>query len=125
MPPEPERASARDDDLSVREADLLRRERALNGSEGLLDAGVADVERRERKLAQMESALHERLRDLDERELTIERREIELEAAFGLREDRVEARESELAGLDERLRRKEDDLARYVGQVQAQFAQRS
>ena len=62
--------------------------------------------------------------DLDEREVTIERREIELEAAFGLREDRVEARESELAELDERLRRKEDDLARYVGQVQAQLAQR-
>ena len=55
---------------------------------------------------------------------TIERREIELEAAFGLREDRVEARETALAELDERLRRKEDDLARYVGQVQAQLAQR-
>ena len=45
-------------------------------------------------------------------------------AAFGLGEDRVEARESELAELDERLRRKEDDLARYVGQVQAQLSLR-
>jgi len=112
------------DDHSRREADLIRRERALTGSEGLLDAGVAEVERREKKLAEMESALQERLGDLDGREVTIERREIELETTFGIREDRIEARESELAELDERLRRKEDDLARYVGQVQAQLAQR-
>lgn len=72
----------------------------------------------------MESSVQERLGELDEREVTIERREIELEAAFGLREDRIEARESALAELDERMRRKEDDLARYVGQVQAQFTQR-
>jgi hypothetical protein len=85
---------------------------------------VADVKRRERKLRELETTLGERLRDLDEREVEVDRREIELEAAFGLREDRIETRETELAELDVRLRRKEEDLARYVGQVQAQLAQR-
>jgi uncharacterized protein (DUF3084 family) len=113
------------DDLSRREADVARRERALNGSEGLLSAGVADVERRERKLTRIEETLQERLRDVEEREVAIEQREIELEAAFGIREDRIEARESELAELEERLRRKEEDLARYVGQLQAQLTQPS
>jgi hypothetical protein len=112
-----------DADFNRREADLVRRERALSGSEGLLDAGVADIERRERKVAQMESTFKERMRELDEREERVERREIELEGAFTLREDRVEARETELAELADRLRRKEEDLARYVGQLQAQLTQ--
>ncbi|HEU0303843.1 MAG TPA: hypothetical protein VFR32_04610 [Gaiellaceae bacterium] len=116
--------SEHEHDLARREAELVRRERALSGSEGLVDATAADVERRERKLAHMEAAMHERLRELDERETLLEKREMELEGAFGLREDRIETREAELAGLDERLRRKEEDLARYVGQVQAQLLQR-
>lgn len=112
------------DDVARREAEVTRREQALDGSEGLLDAGVADVKRRERKLRDMETALQQRLRDLDEREVEVDRREIELESAFGLREDRIETREAQLAELGDRLQRKEEDLARYVGQVQAQFSQR-
>ena len=116
--------SAHEEDIARREADLVRREEALSGSEGLVEAGTADVERRERKLKQMEHTIHERMQELDDRELEVERREAELEGAFGLREDRVEIREAELAELEERLRRKEEDLARYIGQVQAQLAQR-
>lgn len=116
--------STQESDLARREAELARREQALTGSEGLVEAGTADIERRERKLKQMEQTIQERMRELDERELEVERREAELEGAFGLREDRVETREAELADLDERLRRKEEDLARYIGQVQAQLAQR-
>ena len=107
-----------------REAALIRREQALTGSDGLVEAGTTDVERRERKMAHMESTIHERMVELDERESLVERREIELEGAFGLREDRIEFRETELADLEQRLRRKEEDLARYVSQVQAQFARR-
>ena len=45
----------------------------------------------------MESTIHERMRELEEREERVERREIELEGAFTLREDRIEARAAELA----------------------------
>jgi len=117
-------SGAQETEMIKREADVLRRERALSGAEGLVEAGTADVERRERKLAQMEQTIQERMRELDEREELVERREIELEGAFSLREDRVEARETELAEIDERLRRREEDLARYVGQLQAQLSQR-
>jgi hypothetical protein len=128
QPAEPhheESLTALETEMIRREADVMRRERALSGAEGLVEAGTADVERRERKLMQMESTIQERMRELDEREERVERREIELEGAFSLREDRIEARESELAELDDRLRRKEEDLARYVGQLQAQLTQRS
>ncbi len=124
-PPREEMLTALETELTRREADVIRRERALGGAEGLVEAGTVDVERRERKLAQMESTIQERMRELEEREERVERREIELEGAFTLREDRIEAREAELAELDERLRRKEEDLGRYVGQLQAQLTQRS
>ena len=124
-PPGEDVLTALETELIRREADVIRRERTLGGAEGLVEAGTADVERRERKLAQMESTIQEQMRELEEREERVERREIELEGAFTLREDRVEAREAELAELDERLRRKEADLGRYVGQLQAQLTQRS
>ena len=123
-PPSVPRLTPTETEMFRREADVIRRERALSGAEGLVDAGTADVERRERKLAQMESTIHERMRELEEREERVERREIELEGAFTLREDRIEARAAELVELDERLSRKEEDLARYVGQLQAQLVQR-
>jgi len=117
--------AAQEAEAMSRASELARREQALAGSEGLIEAESADVERRERRLAQMESTLQARTQELDDRELTVERREAELEAAFSMREDRVEAREAELAELQTRLERKEQDLSRYVTQVQAEFARRS
>ena len=117
--------AAQEAEAAGRDAALARREQSLAGSEGLLEAERADLERRERRLAQMESTLQARTQDLDERELEVERRESELEAAFSLREDRTEQREAELAELEARLERKEQDMARYVGQIQAEFARRA
>jgi hypothetical protein len=51
----------------------------------------------------------------------LELRAVELEAAFELREDRAERRESELAAREHRLDRKEAELADYVAQLQAGF----
>jgi hypothetical protein len=117
--------AAQEAEAAEREAALARREQSLAGSEGLFEAESADLERRERRLAQMESTLQGRTQELDERELEVERRESELEAAFSMREDRIEQREAELAELQGRLERKEQDLARYVGQIQAEFARRT
>ncbi len=102
--------------------EVAEREAELDRAQELADGERARLERRKGQLAEMEKELQERRRELDERDAALEVREAEREVAFELREDRVEQQERELAALDERLRRKESELAAYVAQVQQHLA---
>jgi hypothetical protein len=77
-----------------------------------------------KRAAEAEAALLERAQDLEQREAELDVREAEREADFELREDRLEHRENDLAQLEERLRRKERELAGYVGQLQDELVRR-
>jgi len=61
----------------------------------------------------------------DRRDDELRRREAELEAAFGVREDRIEQREGDLADAQAKLERREQELNTYVTRLQAEFSRRA
>jgi hypothetical protein len=67
----------------------------------------------------MESQVTARLKELEEREAQVDIREATLEADHEIRDDKLERREKLVADLENKLGRKEADLAAYVGQLQA------
>ena len=83
------------------------------------------LERRATQVAEQEAGLGVRIGELDRREDELRRREAGLEAAFGVREDRIEQRESELADAQTRLERREQELSTYVTRLQAEFSKRN
>jgi hypothetical protein len=125
----------RAEELAARVADLtqeLDEQRELAGRLEELRQELAEREtdlslaRRPstKRAAEADAALLERVQDLEQREAELDVREAEREADFELREDRLEHRENDLAQLEERLRRKERELAGYVGQLQDELVRR-
>ncbi len=125
-------ASGNDGELSRRTAEIAARETRLAEEQ-------AELEQRARRLTEREAELgnsddltaSERIRlaqrrqhlelsehELDQREHELLTREAEFEADVLLREERVERWRSELTALEERLERRERDLAEYVDQLQ-------
>jgi hypothetical protein len=59
---------------------------------------------------------------LEEREAELAQREARVLVELDLREEALEVRERAVAEQDLRLQRKEQDLTRYVGQLQGRLA---
>src|SRR5712691_723414 len=111
-PPAATTASCRDArPRSQRARRLTEREAELGNSD--------DLTASERiRLAQRRQHLELSEHELDQREHELLTREAEFEADVLLREERVERWRSELTALEERLERRERDLAEYVDQLQ-------
>lgn len=127
--------------LAEREADLQAR---LAEREAELQARANELEERERELEQVEATASEKIRlahrakrvadaegelddrsaDLEHREAALDAREAEFEADVLLREDRIERWRAELGDLELRLDRKEDELQRYVGELQGAMSRK-
>jgi hypothetical protein len=97
----------------------------FSAAEALVKSRKVALDRREKRVRSLEEALRERMGELEDREARLDERHAKLESAFELREDRIEERENELADLDQRLQRKEAELAVYVGQLQGELLARS
>jgi chromosome segregation ATPase len=121
------------------DGELTRRAAAIAAREERLEREQLELEERARRLSEREAELgnsdeltaSERIRlaqrrqsldlseqDLEAREHDLFMREAEFEADVLLREDRIERWRSELSELEERLERRERDLAAYVDQLQ-------
>jgi chromosome segregation ATPase len=121
------------------DGELTRRAAAIAAHEERLEREQLELEERARRLSEREAELgtsdeltaSERIRlaqrrqslelseqDLETREHELITREAEFEADVLLREDRIERWRAELSELEERLERRERDLAAYVDQLQ-------
>ena len=109
---------------SAKERDLAERETALANAESLAASDKVQRNQRERRVARIEETLRERTQELNEWEARLDGRQAELEAAFGLREDRTERREAEVAERERRLEQREREMSTYVSQLQAELTRR-
>jgi chromosome segregation ATPase len=121
------------------DGELTRRAAAIAAHEERLEREQHQLEERARRLSEREAELgesdeltaSERIRlaqrrqsielseqDLETREHELFTREAEFEADVLLREERIERWRAELSELEERLERRERDLAGYVDQLQ-------
>jgi len=110
--------------LAEREAELQARTKELEDREHELEqVEVTASEKirlahRAKRVADAEGELDDRSSDLEHREAALDAREAEFEADVLLREDRIERWRAELGDLEVRLDRKEEELQRYVGELQ-------
>jgi DNA repair exonuclease SbcCD ATPase subunit len=110
--------------LAEREAELQARAKELEDREHELEqVEVTASEKirlahRAKRVADAEGELDDRSSDLEHREAALDAREAEFEADVLLREDRIERWRAELGDLEVRLDRKEEELQRYVGELQ-------
>jgi len=79
---------------------------------------------RAKRVADAEGELDDRGADLEHREAALDAREAEFEADVLLREDRIERWRAELGDLEVRLDRKEEELQRYVGELQGAMSRK-
>ena len=97
---------------------LEQREAAVERIEAFADMERIRVERERERILRLEGELGARIEDLTSRERAVEEREVHLLADSELREDQFERREEAAAGREERLQRRELDLASYVSELQ-------
>ena len=90
-------------------------------SERLAESQQKRIERQEQRLAKTEEGLVGRVKEIDERDNELLEREARLEADYEIRLEKLEQREAAAIALEERLAKKEAELADYVGQLQAKL----
>ncbi|GEM_PF-2012744 len=116
--------------LAEREAELQARAKELEDREHELEqVEVTASEKirlahRAKRVADAEGELDDRGADLEHREAALDAREAEFEADVLLREDRIERWRAELGDLEVRLDRKEEELQRYVGELQGAMSRK-
>ena len=125
-------ASGNDGEMTRRAAAVAEREEKLRRDQEELDHRARLLSEREAELGSSNDlTASERIRfaerrhhiefsehEVETRETELLHREAEFEADVLLREDRMERWRSELTELEERLERRERDLASYVDQLQ-------
>jgi chromosome segregation ATPase len=110
--------------LAERQAELDERTKGLDEDDEQMQAQRRHVKRQEERLAQIEEDLAERLKELQLREDELEEAAARREFDFNLREDKLDEDERRVAELEERLERRQADLAAYVAQAQQELAGR-
>jgi chromosome segregation ATPase len=110
--------------LAERQAELEERTRALDEDDEQVQSQRRHIKRQEERLTQIEDDLAERLKELQAREDELEEAAARREFDFNLREDRLDEDERRVAELEERLERRQADLAAYVARMQQEFAGR-
>lgn len=125
-------ANGNDGELTRRAAVIAEREERLEREQSQLEERARRLSEREAelgdsdeltaseriRLAQRRQSLELSEQDLETREHQLFTREAEFEADVLLREERIERWRAELSELEERLVRRERDLASYVDQLQ-------
>jgi chromosome segregation ATPase len=114
--------AAKEERLEREQADLEERARRLSEREAELGASDELTASERIRLAQRRQSLEVSEQDLETREHELFTREAEFEADVLLREERIERWRSELTELEDRLERRERDLAGYVDQLQETVA---
>jgi chromosome segregation ATPase len=110
--------AAREERLEREQLELEERARRLSEREAELGQSDELTASERIRLAQRRQSLELSEQDLETREHELFTREAEFEADVLLREDRIERWRAELSELEERLERRERDLAAYVDQLQ-------
>ena len=101
-----------------------RATKGLDEDDEQMQAQRRHVKRQEERLAQIEEDLAERLKELQLREDELEEAAARREFDFNLREDKLDEDERRVAEPEERLERRQADLAAYVAQAQQELAGR-
>ena len=109
------------DDLRV---ELHRREEEVDSHEKLQAERRDRLQKREERLAKLEQDLKERAAQAEHLEEELRVREARAEAGVEIREDKLDALARELSAREERIARREHDLAGYVGELQEKFRER-
>ena len=117
------RLAEREAELQARANELEDRERELEQVEATASEKIR-IAHRAKRVADAEGELDDRSSDLELRETALDAREAEFEADVLLREDRIERWRAELGDLEIRLDRKEEELQRYVGELQGAMSRK-
>jgi DNA repair exonuclease SbcCD ATPase subunit len=117
------RLAERESELHARARELEERERELEQDEATASEKIR-LAHRAKRVADAEGELDDRSSDLEHREAALDAREAEFEADVLLREDRIERWRAELGELEIRLDRKEEELQRYVGELQGAMSRK-
>ncbi len=117
------RLAEREAELQGRAKELEERERDLEQVEATASEKIR-IAHRAKRVADAEGELDDRSSDLELREAALDAREAEFEADVLLREDRIERWRAELGDLEVRLDRKEEELQRYVGELQGAMSRK-
>jgi len=117
------RLAEREAELHTRAKELEDRERELDQVEATASEKIR-MAHRAKRVVDAETELDDRSADLEHREAALDAREAEFEADVLLREDRIERWRAELGDLEIRLDRKEEELQRYVGELQGAMSRK-
>jgi len=117
------RLAEREAEVQARASELEARERELEQVEATASEKIR-LAHRAKRVADAEGELDDRSADLEHREAARDAREAEFEADVVIREDRIERWRAELGELEVRLDRKEDELQRYVGELQGAMSRK-
>ena len=117
------RLAEREAELQARAGELEDRERELEQVEATASEKIR-MAHRAKRVVDAETELDDRSADLEHREAALDAREAEFEADVLLREDRIERWRAELGDLEIRLDRKEEELQRYVGELQGAMSRK-
>jgi chromosome segregation ATPase len=105
-------------------AELARREQEVDSHEQLQAERRERLEKREERLAKLEQDLKDRATHAEKLDEELRLREARAEAGAEIREDKLDALARELSAREERIARREHDLAGYVGELQEKFRER-
>jgi hypothetical protein len=108
--------------FETRESTIVLEEKVVAEADGDIDGWRRRLKARELALAEQAQELDRLERELEDRIAAFAEREAIALVQLDLKEEEIESREAAARDLEQRLQRKEEDLNRYVGQLQSRLA---
>jgi hypothetical protein len=108
--------------FETRESAIVLEETVVAEADREIDGWRRRLKAREQTLAEQARELDRLERELEDRIAAFTEREAIALVQLDLKEEEIESREAAVSDLEQRLQRKEEDLNRYVGQLQSRLA---